>query len=112
MVFDGLTNFELVKLAKLNNIKLGLDDVIMMDEVSKLTKNKNYYNLIVNLQQTGQGGSHWVCLMIRKKKWLVIDSFGGYPHPIIVKKCIKDKNSLAYSAYICQNGVGTMLYSV
>ena len=96
----GLTNIELMDLAKENDIQL--DNVIMMDEVLKLNKNKNH-NLIVNLQNTGQGGSHWVCLIIRGKKWLYIDSFGGCPHPIIIKQCLKNKYQLGYSAYICQD---------
>ena len=100
MAFDGLTNFELFDIAKKKNIKLG--DVIMIDEIKHLKKNKNY-NLIVNLQKTGDSGSHWVCLIIRKNKWLYIDSFGAYPNLIIMKQCLKSKNNLGYSAYICQH---------
>lgn len=96
----ALTNFDLIELAKKNNIHL--DDVIMVDEVIQLKTNKDY-NLIVNLQQTGQGGSHWIALITRGNKYLYIDSFGGYPHFIIVKHCLKHKFNLGYSAYICQD---------
>ena len=100
MALDGLTNFELFDIAKANNIKL--DDVIMMDEIEQI-KPKNNYNVIVNLQNSGQGGSHWICLIIRNKNWLYVDSFGGYPHLRIIKHCLKNNKNLGYSAYICQD---------
>ena len=95
----GTTNFELFEMAKQNNIKL--DDVIMMDEITKLENNKDY-NLIVNLQKTGQNGSHWVCLIIRNKKYLYIDSFGAIPPMTLIKHCVQNNFKLGYSAYICQ----------
>ena len=100
MVFDGLTNIELFDIAKKNNI--ALDNVIMIDEIQEFS-NKDNLNLIVNLQTSGNSGSHWVCLIIRNKHWLYIDSFGAYPHFRIMKHCLKNKYKLGYSAYICQD---------
>lgn len=97
---NGLTNFQLLDLAKDNNIKL--DKVIMMDEILDL-KVKKKHNLILNLQDTGGSGSHWVAFIVRPKKCLYIDSFGAFPHPTIVKWCLQNKLQLGYSAYICQD---------
>ena len=97
---DGLTNFELFDIAEAHNIDL--DGIKMMDEITKLKSKKNF-NLIINLQDVGESGSHWVCMIMKGSKVLYIDSFGGFPHPLVMKWCLKHKKQLGYSAYITQD---------
>jgi hypothetical protein len=93
---NGLTNVDLMEIAKLNNIKLF--DILMIDELNQL-KNKNY---IINLQKTGENGSHWIAVIIKQKKMIYVDSFGGCPHINIINWCKENHYHLGYNAYIIQ----------
>jgi len=97
----GTTNFELIEIAEKNNIDVKIEDVMMMDMLKDI-KLKSRHNLIVNLQDSGEGGSHWEAVVIRGKKCLVVDSFGCSPHRDIIRFCMKNKLKLAYTKYICQ----------
>ena len=100
MEFQGLTNHELFDISKKNNIKL--TDVLMVDELNKLKHNSNR-NMIINLDKKGGNGSHWTCLIIKKRKACYVDSFGAMPHKNVIKFCMKHGLGLFYSAYICQS---------
>jgi hypothetical protein len=97
----GTTNHQLIKIAKMNNIKLKINDVMMMDMIFDI-KLGRYHNLILNLADLGENGTHWVCMVIRGKKCLIIDSFGCTPDKKIIKFCLDNKLNLAFSKYICQ----------
>ncbi len=99
---DGSTNFELVKIAVNNGIKLKINDIMMMNMLSKLKLKKNM-NLILNLADLhAGGGSHWVLFLIRDKKALYIDSFGCKVSQEVYDFCLKYNLQLGYSNYICQ----------
>jgi len=96
---DGLTNYELVKIGKINDIDIKINNIMMVDEIIKIKKSGNY---IINLEKRGKGGSHWIALLVRNKKWCYIDSFGAFPSSIILKHCKNNNFNLGYSNYICQ----------
>ena len=98
---DGSTNFELVKIANDNGIKLKINQIIMMDMLSTMKLKKNM-NLILNLSDLNAGGSHWVLFLIRDGKALYIDSFGCKPSREVYDFCLKYSLQLGYSNYICQ----------
>mgnify|MGYP003383842641 CR=1 FL=1 len=103
---NGSTNFELVEIAKNNGIKLKINDIMMMNMLSKIKLKKNM-NLILNLADLKQGGSHWVLFLIRDKKALYIDSFACKPSSEVIDFCLKYSLQLGYSNYICQKLVSS-----
>ena len=109
----GTTNFELVEIAQKNNIDIKIDDIMMMDMLKDI-RLKSRHNFILNLQDTGQSGTHWFAILIRGKKCLVVDSFGCMMHRDVIRFCMKNGLKLAYSKYICQElkSVGCGLYSL
>jgi hypothetical protein len=54
------TNLDLIRLAKLNNIKL--DAIIFKDHFQLLPKSAKY--IIMNMSSSGHPGTHWVALAI------------------------------------------------
>ncbi len=70
-----LTNFDLMDIAKLMNIKLNA--VLMKDQATNKMPN-GYY--IFNLENSNQGGSHWVGLVKKSKKaYYYCDPYGIPP---------------------------------
>lgn len=76
------TNFDLIKYAKLLNIKNF--SVIMTDEVKDLPNDN--FSCILNFQLTSQQGSHWVALY---KYGEILYYFDSYGTPI--QKTVLDK---------------------
>jgi hypothetical protein len=66
------TNIDLLKFAE--SYKLPLQ--VLMNNEFKYPRN-GYY--ILNLENNGQGGSHWVALICQNKKCFYFDSFGAPP---------------------------------
>ena len=99
---DGTSNFQMAQISKENGININIEDVMMMDQL-KNVKLKKKINLVLNLQDTGQSGSHWFSVLFRGQNVLVIDSYGCYPHMDIIQYCRNHKLKLGYSSYICQS---------
>jgi hypothetical protein len=75
-----LTNFDLMDLAPQMNIRL--DDVLMKDQASNKMPN-GYY--IFNLENSNQGGSHWVALVkVRTSKYYYCDPSGSPPPQTLI----------------------------
>lgn len=66
------TNIDLLKYAEQYNMPLQ----ILMNNEFKYPKNGFY---ILNLENNGQGGSHWTCLICQNKKCFYYDAFGAPP---------------------------------
>lgn len=72
----ALTNFdilELVKILKIPNFR----GVFMKDQLPFTPKNKECG--ILNLNNSHQNGSHWVCWYKNKNNKIYFDSYGVYP---------------------------------
>ena len=94
-----MNNNELYIIAKTNKIQL--NHVLMMDEVVKLPRGD--VNVILNLEDTGESGSHWVAFIIKGNNAFYCDSFGGMPPKILQEFCKNRKLHLGYNFYICQS---------
>ena len=71
------TNYDLVKWSQKLNVKI--DGIIYKDELYKLPPKYEFF--ILNLDETGNGGSHWVALYVPKKGdySYYMDSYGIVP---------------------------------
>lgn len=97
-----ISNFDLVKLAETYKIKLTLTDVISSNHLINI-KLKKFMNIIINLESSEKGGSHWVLLIIRDNLAFYFDSFGASPDNYVIKYCSKFKLKLAMNNYIIQD---------
>ena len=78
-----LSNIEILDYANL--IGLPIDCVAKNQVPKSIPKNTG---LIVNLQDIGQSGSHWVCAIRQNQKCLYYDSFGIEYIPKQLQKCL------------------------
>jgi len=78
-----LSNIEILDYANLIGLPI---DCVAKNQVPK-TISKNT-GLIVNLQDIGQSGSHWVCAIRKNNKCLYYDSFGIEYIPNQLQKCL------------------------
>ena len=84
----GLTsNFDLIHLAKLNNIPLTA--VIFKNDLLKFNPNKQVSFIIDLHDDTDNSTGHWVALTKKDNKYIYFDSF-GIIYPNIVKDFCKD----------------------
>ena len=97
-----ISNFDLVKLAKLHNVQLLLTNIIMADEMQNIKLNRNM-NLIINLQDSSKNGSHWVAFIVKGKNAFYFDSFGAQPDNYVTQYCRKNGLQLGYNNYIIQD---------
>jgi hypothetical protein len=97
-----LSNFDLERRAGKNNIKL--DGIIFKDDIFSIKKQKNL-NIILNLDNKGGNGTHWVLLIKRDKNLLYFNSFGTPPPDILITytKQLKNNCKLFSNSYICQD---------
>jgi hypothetical protein len=81
-VEGGLTNFQLMDIAE--KIGLKLSGVLMKDQLKKNTFKPGAY--IVNLQNSGESGSHWIsCYYSDKGDIIYFDSYGQAPVQELIK---------------------------
>ena len=78
-----LSNFEILEYA--NMIGLPIDCIAKNQVPKSIPKNTG---LIVNLQDIGQSGSHWVCAIRKNNKCLYYDSFGITYIPKQLENCL------------------------
>lgn len=87
-----LTNFDLKDLAiKMNII---LTNVIPKDMLKGKLENGRY---ILNLENSDQGGSHWVAFLKEGSNIYYFDSFAGYPLQPLIDLCKKNKYHIEYN---------------
>ena len=51
----------------------------------KIYSNKGF----VNIDDGSQGGTHWVCFIVKHNKSYYFDSFGGQPDKFLLKQLLK-----------------------
>ena len=66
--------------------------------------------IIVNLNDLGEKGSHWVCAVRKNNKCLYYDSFGVIHMPKEVEKCLL--NSVSENNIFVSNGQNQYLVSI
>ena len=98
MTLNRTSNHQLFKMGQKRGIQV--NNIIMRDEVHKIKWSGNY---IINLNHSGQNGSHWTTFIIKNKTAIFIDSFGAIAPLEIIKYCMKNKIKLGYNSYIQQN---------
>jgi hypothetical protein len=88
------SSLQLRNLAKKYNIKL--DYIIYKDQLVDIPI-KDELNIIINMSNSDEAGTHWVCLYINKPRNLAIyaDSFGIVP-PLTVTDYINTHNLTNY----------------
>ena len=93
----GLSNFDIIKIAKHLNIPdFG---VYMRDTLP--TKPKNKESGIVNLNTSKEKGSHWVCYYKDGATRIYFDSFGQIT-PIEIQKYLKTKDEFKNDAPVIE----------
>jgi hypothetical protein len=70
----------------------------------------NNTGLIVNLNDLGESGSHWVCAVRKNDKCLYYDSYGVTHMPKEVEKCLK--NSVKKNNIFVSDGQNQYLVSI
>jgi len=101
----SLTNFEILDYAKL----VGLPINCMAKNMTPKTI-KNNTGLIVNLNDLGEKGSHWVCAVRKNNQCLYYDSYGIIHMPKQVEKCLL--NSVGADNIFVSNGQNQYLVSI
>jgi hypothetical protein len=90
------TNIDLLKFAE--SYKLPLQ--VLMNNEFKYPRN-GYY--ILNLENNGQGGSHWVSLICQNKKCFYFDSFGAPPTENVHLRLKQRYNKIYMNNFIIQD---------
>lgn len=91
--FDTLlTNIDLEDITLLMNIPLIA--VVSKDKLKGKLKNGRY---ILNLEDSHQGGSHWVAFVKEDNNIFYFDSFAGYPVQPLVDVCTKNKYHIEFN---------------
>ena len=104
-----ISNYQLMEMAKEDRIKL---IIIMADELVNV-KLLPKLNIILNLQDSTKGGSHWVSLVIINNHAMYFDSYGAGCDQYVITYCRKHKLRLGINTYIIQDLKSTQcgLYS-
>lgn len=79
---DETTNFDLIRLAKLNNIQL--DAIVYKDHLHLLPSDAKY--IILNMSNSDHQGTHWMALALMGAA-LYSDSFGMPPPQSVIDFC-------------------------
>ena len=87
-----LTNFDLIDLAPKMGIQL--NDVLMKDQATNKMPN-GYY--IFNLENSNQGGSHWVAMVKQGKKYYYCDPYGVPPPQTMIDLLQINETQLLYN---------------
>lgn len=83
-------------------------DCLPKDMVPKTIPNNT--GIIVNLNNLGQSGSHWVCIVRKNNKCLYYDPFGIIHMPKEIEKCVL--NSVNSKNVFISNGQNQHLVSI
>ena len=102
----GITNLELHRLAQDENIDIPMHYICTNDALTNL-KRKKKMNIILNLQNSNQGGSHWVALLVRGGHAFYCDSYGLSCDTNVTQYCIKNHLHLSCNSYIIQSQKST-----
>ena len=94
----GLTNFDLIKYARLLQIK-DFRGVFMRDNLPLHINEKECG--IVNLNKSNEQGSHWVCYYKNGSQRIYFDSFGQVS-PIELQKYLKTKHEFLHNVNVIQ----------
>jgi len=100
-----LSNFDILEYAKLVGLPI---DCIPKNVVPKTIPDNT--GIIVNLNDLGERGSHWVCAIRKNNKCLYYDSFGVIHIPTELEKCLL--NSVGGNNMYVSNGQNQYLVSI
>ena len=100
-----LANFEILQYADLIGLAI---DCLPKDKVPKSIPINT--GIIVNLNDAGQSGSHWVCAVNKNGKCLYYDSFGIEHIPVQLKRTLV--NSVGKNNIFMSDGQNQHLISI
>ena len=92
--YELLSNFDLVELGQMMGLNI---NVVSKDRLL----GTNYKDNIINLDDFGNEGTHWVALFVSGSNAVYFDSFGQEPPLSVIQYCKGKK--LIFSDYIIQN---------
>jgi len=101
----SLTNFEILHYSKLVGLPI---DCMAKNMTPKTIKNNT--GLIVNLNDLGEKGSHWVCAVRKNNQCLYYDSYGVIHMPKQLEKCLL--KSVGADNIFVSNGQNQYLVSI
>jgi hypothetical protein len=93
-----LSNFDLSEIAKSLDFKL--DGVYMKNE---LLFKRTIGNYIINLDDSGNDGTHWTALIVTQKLSYYFDSFGCPPPQQIIEFCKSPNSHLYFNTRVIQD---------
>jgi len=100
-----LSNFTILEYAKLTHLPI---DCLPKDMMPKVIKKNT--GIIANLNNLGENGSHWVCIIRKNNKILYYDPFGVIHIPKEIEKAIL--NSVNEKNIFVSNGQNQHLISI
>ena len=98
------SNFELNQIAQTNSIALGINNIIMKDQIT----NSDTNTWIINLESSNKQGTHWVAMIKFSNIYFFFDSYGAIPPTSIIKYVKSEAGIVAYNNYIIQSLDSTM----
>jgi len=74
-LFRPLSNFDIIEYGKKKNISI---ECVAKDQLQQIKPLKNNQSVVINLDDidSNNGGTHWVCLLYKKKTMFYYDPFG------------------------------------
>ena len=93
-----LSNFDIDSIAKSLDIKI--DGIFMKNEMNFERQNGNY---IINLDDSGNDGTHWTALIVKNNISFYYDSYGCPPPEQIIEFCKRGKTHLYYNTRVIQD---------
>lgn len=94
-------NLESTSDAQLNTIAKKMKIInfggVLSNDLVKLMKPNTNKVYVLNLQNSNQEGSHWVCLDCRKPRICYVDSYGVLPTREVTKWILETKRPAIYS---------------
>jgi hypothetical protein len=97
-----ISNYELVKLAQQNHVKLKLPDIKMIADFPIL-KPKKFMNVIVNIGLDVSEEGHFVCFVVRNGNAFYFDSFGKMPPESVIQYCVQNHLKLGMNTISIQH---------
>ena len=94
----SITNFDIIDLCK--HLNIPLNQCCPKNMLMGKPKNGAY---IINLNDKGQEGSHWVSFFVRNKHCVYFDSFGCICPPAVSQFLIQSKIKTIYNVVDIQN---------
>ena len=95
-----ISNVDLQK--KFDKRGINITAIIMANELRGIPLQKSM-NIIINLDDRGNNGTHWTCMCVRGKEAFYFDSYGAKCDKYVLDYCKRHNLKLGINTYIIQD---------